>query len=495
VAQHRRSKSEWAGSEAARATGGVARRFFLGQCGYGAGKLAATALLGGVWGGASRRAQGDQTLAAAPTGPRPPHYRPKAKSIIHLFMAGAPSHLDLFDPKPELAKLAGQPLPPEVIGGQRYAFIRSDAAVMGPQFEMRQHGESGVWLSDVMPHLAKVADELCMVRSMHTDQFNHAPAQIFFNTGFPQPGRPSLGSWLVYGLGAETEQLPAFVVMSTGAGISGGAANWSSGFLPTHFSGVRLRSGNDPILNVSHPPGIDDGRQRQSLELIEQFNRLQLNRLEDPEIASRIASYEMAFRLQQSSPELMDLSQETGETMELYGCDPNTPSFARSCLLARRMVERGVRVVTIYHEGWDAHSDLKGNHTSLCKATDQGSAALVADLRRRGLLDDTLVVWGGEFGRTPMVESNPSLGRAQGRDHHPQAFTIWMAGGGIRPGITYGATDELGFHVVENGVHIHDLQATLLHLMGLDHERLTYFFQGRDFRLTDVHGHVVKAII
>src|SRR5262245_31158205 len=410
-------------------------------------------------------------------------------------MAGAPSQLDLFDNKPHLAKLEGKPLPPSVIRGQRYAFIRPDAAVLGPRFKFAKYGKCGAELSEMLPHLAKVVDDICLVKSVHTDQFNHAPAQIFFNTGFAQPGRPSLGSWVLYGLGSMTRDLPAFVVLSTGSGISGGSANWSSGFLPTIYTGVRLRNQGDPILNVSSPSGVDPRLQRDSLDLIGSLNRRRRETEGDAEIATRIASYEMAFRLQTSAPELMDLRQETKATLAMYGADPEKPSFARACLLARRLIERGVRFINIYHEGWDAHSDVSGNHKKNCGETDRASAALVKDLKQRGLLDDTLVIWGGEFGRTPMVETNPALGRSLGRDHHPQAFTMWLAGGGIKPGLTYGATDELGFHVVEKPVHVHDLQATILHLLGFDHEKLTYRHAGRDFRLTDVHGHVVRDIL
>ena len=470
---------------------GVTRRHFFGQCGVGVGKIALASLLTGVTSSAARA----RAAPANPLAARPPHYAPRAKSVIHLFMAGAPSQLDLFDHKPKLTEYAGKPIPPEVVGGQRYAFIRPDAAALGPVFKFAKHGESGAELSEALPHLTKVVDDICLVKSMHTDQFNHAPAQIFLNTGFSQPGRPSLGSWLTYGLGAETSELPAFVVMSTGSGISGGAANWSSGFLPTVYAGVRFRNQGDPILNVTSPEGIDARLQRDSLDLIGELNRRRLAADGDPEIATRIASYEMAFRLQTSAPELMDLKSEGKETLDLYGVDPDKPSFARACLLARRMVERGVRFVNIYHEGWDAHSDVKGNSKNNCGQTDQASAALVSDLKQRGLLDDTLVIWGGEFGRTPMVETNPALGRSLGRDHHPQAFTIWMAGGGIRSGVTYGATDELGFHITDKPVHVHDLQATILHLLGLDHERLTFTHQGRQFRLTDVHGKVVHDIL
>lgn len=465
----------------------ITRRHFFRHCGVGVGKIALATLLAG------RSAAGSTARSASTV--RLPHYPAKAKRVIHLFMAGAPSHLDLFDYKPALVRLEGKPLPPSVIGGQRYAFIRPDANVLAPRFKFSRRGRCGAEIAEVMPHLAKVVDDIAIIRSMRTDQFNHAPAQIFLNTGFAQPGRPSLGSWVVYGLGCETENLPAFVVMSTGSGISGGSANWSSGFLPTTYAGVRLRNQGDPILNISSPPGVDPGLQRDTLDLIGDLNRQRLEAVGDPEIATRIAQYEMAFRLQTSAPELTDLKQESKETLELYGVDPDKPSFARACLLARRMIERGVRFVSIYHEGWDAHSDLVGNHQNNCKATDQASAALVLDLKRRGLLDDTLVIWGGEFGRTPMVESNPQLGRSLGRDHHPQAFSMWLAGGGVRPGLTYGATDELGFHVVQDPVHVHDLQATILHLLGFDHEKLTYRHAGRDFRLTDVHGQVVQGLL
>jgi uncharacterized protein (DUF1501 family) len=357
---------------------------------------------------------------------------------------------------------------------------------LGPRFRFARHGQCGATLSEMLPHLARVVDDLCIVRSMRTDQFNHGPAQIFLNTGFAQPGRPSLGSWVVYGIGAETDNLPGFVVMSTGSGISGGAANWASGFMPSDFAGVRLRNAGEPILNVNSPSGYSPDLQRDTVDLVTELNRRHLGAVGDPEIATRISAYEMAGRLQTSAPELTDLRSESRATLELYGCEPERPSFARACLLARRMVERGVRFVNIYHEGWDAHTDVAGNVRTNCQATDRASAALVLDLKRRGLLDETLVIWGGEFGRTPMVESNAALGRSLGRDHHPQAFTIWLAGGGVKAGLTYGATDDLGFHVVEGPVHVHDLQATILHLLGLDHERLTFHHGGRDYRLTDV---------
>ncbi len=467
----------------------ITRRHFFRDCQLGVGKVALASLLTA---GATRMSN---AAVANPMAPRKPHFDPKAKAVIHLFMAGAPSQLDLFDYKPKLADFTGKPIPPEVVGGQRYAFIRPDANCLGPVFKFARHGQSGAELSEVLPHLAKIVDDITIVKSVHTDQFNHAPAQIFFNTGFSQPGRPSLGSWVTYGLGAEASDLPAFVVMSTGAGISGGAANWSSGFLPTVYSGCRLRNQGDPILDVSSPAGIDPRLQRDSLDLISTLNRRRLEQEGDPEIATRIASYEMAYRLQTSAPELMDLKSESKETLEMYGCEPDKPSFARACLLARRMIERGVRFINIYNEGWDAHSDVAGNLRGNCGKTDQASAALVTDLKRRGLLDETLVVWGGEFGRTPMVETNPALGRSLGRDHHPQAYTMWMAGGGIKRGLVYGSTDDLGFHIVDNPVHVHDLQATILHLLGMDHERLTYFHAGREFRLTDVHGRIVHDLL
>ena len=468
----------------------VARRHFLRDCGVGLGKMALAGLLTDAFSASARAAESLNALA-----PRKPHFPGTAKRVIHLFMAGAPSHLDLFDYKPELAKLEGKPLPPSVIGTQRYAFIRSDAAVMGPRFPFAKHGRCGAELADVLPALASVVDEIAIIKSVKTDQFNHAPAQMLFNTGFAVPGRPSIGSWALYGLGAETQDLPAFVVMSTGNGLSGGSALWSSGFLPTVYTGTPFRKKGDPILNVSSPAGVDARLQRDTLDLVSTLNRQELATVGDPEISTRLANYEMAFRLQSSAPELMDLRGESQETLDLYGCKPEEPSFARACLLARRMIERGVRFVNIYHEGWDAHSNLIGNHKGNCAQTDKASAALLIDLQRRGLLDETLVIWGGEFGRTPMVETNPALGRSMGRDHHPQAFTMWMAGGGIKRGLTYGATDEMGFHVVENPVHVYDVQATILHCLGFDHERLTFHAAGRDFRLTDVHGKVVKSLL
>jgi hypothetical protein len=466
----------------------ITRRHFYRDCGVGLGKIALASLLMNT----RQSSAGD---VADPMSPRPPHFAPKAKRVIYLFMAGAPSQLDLFDSKPELTKHDGQPIPAEIVKNQRYAFIRPDASLMAPRFRFAKHGQSGAELSEMLPGLAKVVDEIAIVKSVHTDQFNHAPAQIFMNTGSSLPGRPAIGSWVTYGLGSEASDLPGFVVLNSAGGTSGGAANYSCGFLPASYQGVPFRSQGAPILNVERPPGFDAQLERETLDLVGALNRRHLGEVGDPEISARIAAYELAYRMQTSAPGLMDLSGESQETLDLYGAVPGKPSFAGNCLLARRLIERGVRFVNLYHEGWDHHSDVAGGLKAQCGLTDRAAAALVIDLKRRGLLDETLVVWGGEFGRTPMVESNATLGRKLGRDHHPQAFTMWFAGGGIKPGLTLGATDELGFRVVENPVHVHDVQATLLHLLGLDHTRLTFRTQGRDFRLTDVSGKVVKAML
>ncbi len=423
------------------------------------------------------------------------HHKPRAKHVIHLFMAGAPSQLELFDYKPGLIKIEGQPLPPSLLENQRYAFIRKDAAVMAPQFRFAKHGKCGTEISDALPYLSKIVDDITLVRSVKTDQFNHAPAQLFFNTGSGLPGRPSMGSWLTYGLGSENKNLPGFMVFSTGAGISGGAANWSSGFLPTTHSGVRLRNQGEPMLNLSRPSDISSTEDQATAAALRALNSQRQRQELDPAVDARISSYELAYRMQTEAPDVMDLSKESKETLEMYGADPKVPSFARACILARRMVERGVRFINIYHEGWDAHSDVVGNITGNARATDKASAALVTDLKQRGLLDDTIVIWGGEFGRTPMVESNKALGRSQGRDHHPAAYSMWFAGGGFKQGFTFGETDDLGFNVVKDPVHVHDIQATILHCLGIDHKRLTYRFAGRDYRLTDVHGQVVTSIL
>lgn len=469
----------------------TSRRHFLRDCTVGTGKIALASLLANE----TLQARPKSTSHTGSPGNVETHFPGKAKAVIHLFMAGAPSQLELFTEKPTLTKLEGQPLPASILGDQRYAFIQANAGVLGPRFKFRHHGESKQELSEALPRLATVADDISIFNAVHTDQFNHAPAQLFLNTGFGQPGRPSIGSWVKYALGAETTNLPAYVVMNTGGGVSGGAGLYSSGFLPTVYTGVSFRSDGPPILNVETPAGISDSAQQDTFDLIKRLNQKQLDIIQDPEISTRIASYEMAARLQLSAPELIDLKQETQETLDLYGCDPIKPSFARACLLARRMVQRGVRFINIFHNGWDAHSNVEGNTKTNAGKTDQGSAALVKDLKRLGLLDETLVIWGGEFGRTPMIEQNPTLGRNMGRDHHPQAYTMWMAGGGIKRGFHMGLTDDFGFHPTEDAVHIHDIQATILATLGLDHQRLTYHHAGRDFRLTDVHGDVIQQAL
>ncbi|MCA9177102.1 MAG: DUF1501 domain-containing protein [Planctomycetales bacterium] len=469
---------------------GRTRRHFFADCGVGLGQIALASLWSNSAAADDELASNQPTSLAGPTQPRPGHFPPTAKRVIYLFMAGAPSQLELFDNKPKLRELEGKPLPPEVIRGQRYAFIQPDAAVLGPQFPFGKHGQCGAELSDQLPHLAKVVDDISIVRSMRTDLFNHAPAQLFINTGSGIPGRPSMGSWLSYGIGSEADDLPSFVVLKSSGNLSGGASMWSSGFLPSVHQGVPFRSQGDPILHVSNPRGVDDRAQRESLDAIGKLNRLRLDAIADPEIATRIEAYEMAYRMQSRAPELMDLTREDQRTLEQYGADAKGGGgFANNCLLARRLVERGVRFVQVYHAGWDHHSNVEGGVRGQCKQTDQACAALIQDLKDRDMLKDTLVVWGGEFGRTPMVEASQALGRSKGRDHHPQAFTIWMAGGGIRPGITLGATDELGFHVVERPVHVHDLQATILHCLGIDHTRLSFKFQGLRYRLTGVEEH------
>ncbi|HYE33737.1 MAG TPA: DUF1501 domain-containing protein [Methylomirabilota bacterium] len=460
----------------------LSRRWFLKECGVGLGSIALGSLLG------STSALG--SAPANPLAPRKPHYPAKAKRVIYMFMAGAPSHLDLFDNKPELAKRNGQLPPAELLKDYRAAFINPNSALLGPKFNFTKHGKSGAELSELLPKLGEVADDICIIKSMQTDAVNHAPGQILMNTGSQQFGRPSLGAWTLYGLGSEAENLPGYVVLSSANGTSGGASNWGCGFLPTVYAGVPFRSSGDPIPYLSNPKGFDEETQKASLETLRRLNEMQLAEIGDPETSARVQAFEMAQRLQTSAPELMDLSSEPKHILDMYGVDPAKPSYARNCLLARRLIERGVRFVQLFHEAWDQHGDLKNGLTNNCKGTDQASAALVKDLKQRGLLEDTLVIWGGEFGRTPMVQ-----GGNDGRDHHNRSFSIWMAGGGIKPGLTYGETDELGFNAVRDVVHVHDLNATILHLLGFDHTKLTFRSQGRDFRLTDVHGHVVKGIL
>ncbi|MDF1813362.1 MAG: DUF1501 domain-containing protein [Verrucomicrobiales bacterium] len=462
------------------------RRQFFDTCGVGLGKIALTSLLAGgsAYGNGFPGVLPKATLVGA-----------KAKRVIYLFMAGAPSQLELFDNKPKLRELDGTPIPPSIIAGQRYAFIQPDAAVLAPQFSFSKYGSSGQELSDQLPFLSKVVDDIAIVKSVHTDQFNHAPAQLFMNTGGALPGRPAMGSWLSYGIGSQSSDLPSFVVLKTGKSLSGGSALWDSGFLPGNHAGVPFRESGDPILHASTPVGFDEQSQRDSLDVIRMLNKKRLHQVGDPDIQTRIDAYEMAWRMQSAAPELTDLKKESKSTLELYGVKDDEPGFGRNCLLARRMIERGVRFVQLYHSGWDHHGDVEKGIKTQAGETDQGCAALIQDLKDRGMLEDTLVVWGGEFGRTPMIEASETLRRTKGRDHHPQAFTMWFAGGGIKPGITMGATDELGFQVIEDGVRIHDVQATILHLLGIDHEKLTYRYQGRDYRLTDVHGHVVHKLL
>ncbi len=465
----------------------LSRRWFLRDCSVGLGGIALASLL-------QDRAQA-AVQASDPMAPRRPHFQPKAKSVIYLFMAGAPSQLELFDHKPSLRKYHGKPVPKDVLGGQTYAFIKPDSAIHAPDFAFAQHGRSGQWMSEVLPHIASVADNIAVVRSMTTDAFNHAPGQIFMNTGSQQFGRPSMGSWITYGLGSESRDLPGFVVLSSAGGLSGGAGNYGAGFLPTVFQGVPFRNGRDPVLYLSNPAGITSAAQRRTLDTVKELNEHRLGVVGDPEIATRINSFELAHRMQMSAPELVDLSKEPKHILELYGAEPGKASFANNCLLARRLVERGVRFVQLFHEAWDHHSDVKGGVKGQAAVTDKACAALVKDLKERGLLDSTLVVWGGEFGRTPQVEASAELGRSLGRDHHPQAFTYWLAGGGVKPGLSLGETDDFGFNVTKDRVHVHDLHATLLHLLGFNHEKLTFRFQGRDYRLTDVHGEVVHKLL
>ncbi|MCI0745180.1 MAG: DUF1501 domain-containing protein [Verrucomicrobia subdivision 3 bacterium] len=448
--------------------------------------------------------------AASPFGAKPPHFAPKAKACIFIFMEGAPSQMDLFDPKPELNELDGQKLPDSLTKEVRFAFIRKESAVlMGSPRKFQKHGQCGMELSDLLPHLAASVDDIALIRSMHTDQFNHHPGQLMMNCGVPIFGRPSIGAWLNYGLGTESKNLPGYVVLNAGRGLSGGASLWSSGFMPSNYQGVVFRNQGDPVLNLSNPPGITAEMQHYGLDTINNLNRLRHQHVRDPEIASRIASYELAFRMQTAAPELIDLSKESKETLEAYGVDREDPkiksdrgggpgqfrAFARNCLLARRLVERGVRFVNVYHASWDHHSNLDVELKFNAQMADQPIAALLKDLKQRGLLDTTLVVWGSEFGRTPLGENRSGYKKITGRDHHPFAFSLWMAGGGVKGGQVIGETDEIGWHIVRDPIHINDFHATILHLFGLDHARLTYRFQGRDFRLTDVAGRVVEKLL
>ncbi len=472
------------------------RRSFLrdSACGLGTISLWHLMALDGLAGWAEEEIP---DVNVNPLAPKFPPFTPKAKNVIFLFMAGAPSQLDLFDPKPEMKKWDGQTLPESMTRDQQFAFIKPTATVWASPRTFRRHGESGMEFSDFVPHFANSADEVCMIRSMWTDQINHHTGQLKMSTGTPLVGHPSVGAWVAYGLGSESESLPGFVVLNSGSGADAGSAIWGSGFLPSSYQGVPFRSTGDPVLHLSNPSGISQEAQRARLDAIRDLNQMQYVDIGDREIASRIASYELAFRMQMATPELVDFSKESPSTLEMYGVnrEPTRP-FASNCLLARRMVERGVRFVQLIHANWDDHSNLNKGLKKNCDITDQPTAALLKDLKQRGLLDSTLVIWGGEFGRTPLVEDRtPGKKGSKGRDHHRLAFTMWMAGGGIKGGQVVGKTDDFGFDVVEDKIHVHDLHATILHCLGLDHKQLTFRHQGRDFRLTDVAGNVVNKLL
>ncbi|HLH20196.1 MAG TPA: DUF1501 domain-containing protein [Bryobacteraceae bacterium] len=465
------------------------RRSFFQQCAGGIGIIALAELLA-----AEGRAAAPEVN---PLAPKKPHFPAKAKNVIFMFMEGGPSQLDLFDPKPELQKWSGKPLPPSMTKDLRLAFTKPNAAVLASPRTFQRYGKSGIEFSDYIPHIGSCADDLCLVRGMYTDAFNHHPGQLLLFGGSIQVGRPTMGAWVLYGLGSESQNLPGFVVLSSGTGTSGGTSNWSSGFLPSTYQGVVFRSSGDPVLYLSNPSGITREMQRASLDVLKDLNEEHYAATGDLEIASRISSYELAFRMQAAAPELLDFSKESPETLEMYGVNrENSRQFATNCLLARRMVERGVRFVMLTHASWDDHTDLNRKLKKNCDIADQPTAALIKDLKQRGLLENTLVVWGGEFGRTPMVEiRDPRDANNAGRDHHPLAYSLFLAGGGIRGGTVVGKTDDLCMNVTEDKVHVHDLQATILHCLGLDHTRLTYHHMGRDFRLTDVAGNVVQKML
>ncbi|MCA9077097.1 MAG: DUF1501 domain-containing protein [Planctomycetaceae bacterium] len=463
----------------------ISRREIFSRVGTGVGSIALASMLI------------EEQRASAKLVSPPENFTPRAKNVIFMHMVGGPSHLDLFDHKPELVRLSGQSMPDELWEGLRLAFIREKPNLLGTQFKFRRHGESGLELSETLPHLGEVADELCVIKSLHTDHFNHGPAQMFFQTGFGQFGRPSLGAWVSYGLGSENKNLPDFVVLNSGTLAGAGNSMWGSGFLPSKHQGIEFRSEGDPVLFLSNPEGIDDERRRRIVDSVNDLNRTRLADVGDPEIATRISQYEMAYRMQSAVPELMDLAGEPAHIHEMYGTDLGKESFANQCLLARRLVERGVRFVQLNNSGWDHHSSVFSNIPKKSKDVDRPMAALIKDLKSRGLLEDTLVVWGAEFGRTPMVQGKPNDGNKKtvGRDHHKDAYCVWIAGGGVKGGVSYGKSDDIGFNVVEDPMHVNDFHATILHLLGLDHEALTFKFQGRNFRLTDVAGNVAEKII
>ncbi|MBA2113299.1 DUF1501 domain-containing protein [Bremerella alba] len=472
----------------------ITRRYFLSQCQAGLGGLAMSSLLGGA-------ANGAEATPGNPMAAAQPHFPATAKSVIYLHMTGSPPNLDLFDYKPELIKHNDQDCPAEFFEGKEFAFTKGTPKLMGTPHKFRKVGKSGLWMSDALTHLEEVADDLCFVHSMNTDQFNHAPAELLLFTGSPRLGRPSMGSWVTYGLGSENANLPGFVVLvSSGVNPAGGNSDWGSGFLPSVYQGVQCRSKGDPVLYLNNPAGMGKDMRRMTLDAMNDLNEMELERNGNPETETRISQYELAFRMQMAAPEAMDLSQETQSTLDAYGAKPGDSSLANNCLLARRLVERGVRFVQLFDWGWDFHgtsaaTGLQDGLRDKCATMDRPVTTLIKDLKQRGLLEDTLVIWGGEFGRTPFREGRTAGSKVLGRDHYPDVFTLWMAGGGVKPGFSYGASDELGFKVAEDKVHIHDLQATIMHCLGMNHERHTYHFAGRDFRLTDVHGHVVHDIL
>ena len=470
------------------------RRHFLKESGVGIGTMALATLM-------CDSSHAAATHVVNPLTPRQPHFRAKAKRVIYLHMTGSPPNLDMFDYKPELVKRDGEDCPAEFFDGKRFAFTSATPKLMGTPRRFHQVGQSGMWMSDAIPHLYEVADELCMIRSMTTEQFNHAPAELLLYTGSPRSGRPSMGTWVTYGLGSENQNLPGFVVLiSSGVQPNGGTSSFGSGFLPSVFAGVQCRSKGDPVLYAADPEGMDRDVRRLSLDALAKLNHLQADKLGHPETLSRIAQYELAFRMQVAVPEVMDISRETQATLAAYGAQPGESSLANNCLLARRLIEAGVRFVQLFDWGWDFHgthaaTGIRDGLTNKCATMDQPVAALIKDLRQRGLLDETLIIWGGEFGRTPFREGRTKDSAILGRDHFPDCFTMWMAGGGVRGGQLYGESDELGFRVARDKVHVHDLQATIMHLLGFDHERLIHRFQGRDYRLTDVHGNVVTGLV
>jgi Protein of unknown function (DUF1501) len=476
------------------------RRHFLHTLGTGIGALAFGSLLQGC--GSNNSDPLSVIDPYNPLAPRAPHFAPKAKAVIFLHMAGAPSQLELFDYKPELAKLDGQDCPPSLLEGKRFAFIRGVPKMLGPQAQFQQHGASGAWISNYLPHLTQVADELAFLKACHTDQFNHAPAQLMLHCGTARAGRPSLGAWASYGLGSENSNLPGYIVLTSGGNNpDAGKLVWGSGFLPSVYQGVQCRAHGEPVLYLDNPPGLDTNLRRASVDAINRINELEYNEAQDPEILSRIAQYEMAYRMQLTAPEVMNIDDEPEAIRNMYGVQPGKVAFANNVLLARKLVEKGVRFVQLFDWGWDAHGTDENlaidiGMVNKCRDTDKAITALILDLKQRGLLEETLVVWGGEFGRTPMLENrNGKVMPFKGRDHHADAFTMWMAGGGIAPGVTYGETDAIGYQPISGKVSVFDIQATILNQLGFDHERFTFQFQGRPFRLTDVSGQVIREIV